>query len=120
MNYATDRACPSDGGSGYSGGGVGYSSGGNYASENSGGYGNTGGNFDVSGGSGNFASGDGSNIAGSGFQGSTGQGFGGVDQFGTTESTSVDGAAGDFDKDASLEGNFRDDDDETGDFAKRA
>ncbi|XP_050257530.1 glycine-rich RNA-binding protein 3, mitochondrial-like [Quercus robur] len=107
-------------GSGYSGGGVGYSSGGNYASENSGGYGNTGGNFDVSGGSGNFASGDGSNIAGSGFEGSTGQGFGGVDQFGTNESSSVDGAAGDFDKDASLEGNLRDDDDETGDFAKRA
>ncbi|XP_075660691.1 uncharacterized protein LOC142630567 [Castanea sativa] len=107
-------------GSGYSGGGVGYSSGGNYASGNSGGYGNTGGNFDVSGGSGNFASGDGSSIAGSGFEGSTGQGFGGVDQFGTNEGSSVDGAAGDFDKDASLEGNFRDEDDDTGDFAKRA
>ena len=73
MNYATDRACPTYGGSGYSGDGDGYSSGGNYASGNSGGYGNPGGNFDVSGGSGNFASRDGSKIAGSGFEGSTGR-----------------------------------------------
>ncbi|XP_065638749.1 glycine-rich RNA-binding protein 3, mitochondrial [Quercus suber] len=114
VTYATDRARPSYGDSGYSGGGVGYSSSGNYASGNSGGYGNTGGNFDVSGGSGNFASRDGSKIAGSGFEGSTGQGFGGADQFGTSESSCGDGG------DASLEGNFRDDEDETGDFAKRA
>ena len=94
MNYATDRACPSYGGSGYSGDGVGYSSGGNYASGNSGGYGNPGGNFDVSGGSGNFASRDGSKIAGSGFEGSTGPGFGGADQFGTSESSCGGGGGG--------------------------
>uniref|UniRef100_A0A7N2MPR8 RRM domain-containing protein n=1 Tax=Quercus lobata TaxID=97700 RepID=A0A7N2MPR8_QUELO len=73
VNYAADRACPSYGG-----------------------YGNTGGNFDVSGGSGNFASRDGSKIAGSGFEGSTGQGLGGADQFGTSESSSGgDGGGGD-------------------------
>uniref|UniRef100_A0A2N9HFN1 RRM domain-containing protein n=1 Tax=Fagus sylvatica TaxID=28930 RepID=A0A2N9HFN1_FAGSY len=79
--------------SGFSGGGVGYSSGGNYAS------GNTGGNFDVAGGSGNIA--------------------GGVDQYGSNEGSSVNDAAGDFNQDAPLEGNYRDDD-ETSDFAKRA
>ena len=118
MNYATNRACPSYGGSGYSGDGVGYSSGGNYASGNSGDYGNPGGNFDVSGGSGNFASRDLKEV---------------LDRalvvlinlvlvraaVGVVE-VEVEVEVEIVDKNASLEGNFMDDDDEIGYFAKRA
>ncbi|XP_059444258.1 glycine-rich RNA-binding protein 2, mitochondrial-like isoform X1 [Corylus avellana] len=108
-NYGADNY----GSGGTGGGGVGYNKGGNYAG---GDFGSTGGNYGVAGGDGGS-----SNFASGGYDGSAGQGYGGVNQFGSNESSSVGGAAGDFNQDEPLEGNLRDDDDDTtGDFAKRA
>ncbi|KAE8124456.1 hypothetical protein FH972_019340 [Carpinus fangiana] len=108
-NYGADRY----GSGGTGGGGVGYNKGANYAG---GDFGSTGGNYGVAGGDGGS-----SNFASGGYDGSAGQGFGGVNQFGSNESSSVGGAAGDFIQDEPLEGNLRDDDDDTtGDFVKRA
>lgn len=112
------------GGGGNYGGSGGYASGNTYDGGNSGNYGGGSDNFNVaSGGSGNDnnyfggAAGGTSNFGGAGYDVSTeGPGNSGGDQFGTIESSSVgEGNLGD-----PSEGNYRDDDDEPDDYAKRA
>ncbi|XP_021657594.2 glycine-rich RNA-binding protein 2, mitochondrial [Hevea brasiliensis] len=94
----------SGGGGNVAGGNVDESGAGNYAFARG------------SGGSDNFGS---SNMGGR-YDGNGGLGFGGGDdQFGGREGGSMDDAAGGYDQDKLLEGNFRDDDDDAGDLAKK-
>ncbi|XP_038688369.1 glycine-rich RNA-binding protein 3, mitochondrial-like isoform X3 [Tripterygium wilfordii] len=106
VNYATDRPRPAYnqgyGGGGYGGNtsGDGFGSRGNYGNDS-------------------FVSGDGSyggnvSSASGGFDGSSGLGFGG------NEGNSMDNAAGDLNSGEPLDGNYRDNFDDSGDFAKRA
>ncbi|XP_038688368.1 glycine-rich RNA-binding protein 3, mitochondrial-like isoform X2 [Tripterygium wilfordii] len=117
VNYATDRPRPAYN-QGYGGGGGGYNQGyggGGYGGNTSGdGFGSRG-NY----GNDSFVSGDGSyggnvSSASGGFDGSSGLGFGG------NEGNSMDNAAGDLNSGEPLDGNYRDNFDDSGDFAKRA
>ncbi|KAH7528867.1 hypothetical protein FEM48_Zijuj05G0123400 [Ziziphus jujuba var. spinosa] len=89
------------------------SAGGGYGAGNDVGY--TGGNYTNTSESGSAGFGGSSNFDSGAFEGNAAAGFGGNDQFGSNESPGV----GDDNKDEPLEGNYRDDDDDS-DFAKRA
>ncbi|GFZ12156.1 glycine-rich RNA-binding protein 3 [Actinidia rufa] len=122
-HYGSGGISDSYGGGNYAQGGT-YASGTNYDSGSSGNY--SGGNqgFSVAGGGGgsdNYVSADaGANtsFASSGYDGSSGLGFSG-DQFGSKKSTDTADASGGFGQDDPVEENFRDDDDETDDYANR-
>ncbi|KAL5544622.1 hypothetical protein UlMin_008406 [Ulmus minor] len=95
--------------------GVGYSSGNYAASGDAGGFGSNAGGFNVAGGVG------GTDNFSSGFDGSTESGLGGSDQFTNGgENASSGGGFGDSLPDEPLERNFRDEDNDTDNFAKRA
>ncbi|XP_038685811.1 heterogeneous nuclear ribonucleoprotein A3-like [Tripterygium wilfordii] len=99
--------CRSGGGYGNNIGGDGFGSGGNYGN---GGFANGSYGGNVSSASGGF---DGNSGIVDGFGGSSGLGYGGDKQFGAKE-------AGDTNSGEPLDGNYNDDFDDTGDFAKRA
>ncbi|KAG8652386.1 hypothetical protein MANES_06G084600v8 [Manihot esculenta] len=106
----------------YAGRNVGYSGGSTFDGSSTGAYGSD--TWNYGGSDGNVGGGndklDSSNIGG-GYDGNATSGFsGGNDQFGGHESSGLDNAAGKYDQDEALDGNFRDDDDNAGDFAKRA
>ncbi|XP_061364924.1 glycine-rich RNA-binding protein 3, mitochondrial-like isoform X2 [Gastrolobium bilobum] len=147
---ANDYAADSAGGSGMNYGNDGkFASGNTYTDGSSGGYGGNGGNFGDAGGVGKYESSagfpssdnygsaggggsygfpssghDGSSVDGSGgtgtggYDGSAGSEYASSGQFDTKESSNVDEDLGGFGD--SLEGNYKDDDDDTDNFAKRA
>ncbi|XWS47926.1 hypothetical protein CRYUN_Cryun13aG0028100 [Craigia yunnanensis] len=122
VNYAAERPRRNFGGGGFGGsygGGSGYG-GGNYGAGNYGG-GGYGGNADSS--SGNYGGGGGGSdsfaTGGSGGYGGDKLGYGDSDQLGSAEDGHKE-EAGAFDQNDPLNENFRDEEDDTGDFAKRA
>nr|XP_024929654.2 glycine-rich RNA-binding protein 2, mitochondrial [Ziziphus jujuba var. spinosa] len=118
-NYGGNYGVSGGGGDSFSSGGnygsnyAGGSAGGGYGAGNDVGY--TGGNYTNTSESGSAGFGGSSNFDSGAFEGNAAAGFGGNDQFGSNESPGV----GDDNKDEPLEGNYRDDDDDS-DFAKRA